>query len=206
MLIDHIGVLFFPGELLWRIVGRISFPLFALLIAEGFEKTSNVRNYLFRLLAFAAISQIPYSLFLETANATADKLNIFFTLSAGLLSLILPKKLPTGYALLGIGSIAVLAEYLSFSYGMYGVLTVLVSSLFLRLRKTGVSLLLVLHMLSTVGALMSGQFSLQVFAALSVPIFMLYNRERGREFSRFFFYGFYPIHLLILSIIWIVTR
>ena len=113
MAVDHIGILFFPGELLWRVVGRISFPIFALLIAEGFEKTSNVRNYFFRLLAFAAVSQIPYSLFLQTANITSNKLNIFFTLSAGLLSLMLLKRLPRVYAFLGIGSIAVLAEYFS---------------------------------------------------------------------------------------------
>ncbi|HBV01468.1 MAG TPA: hypothetical protein DEF00_03710 [Candidatus Taylorbacteria bacterium] len=206
MAVDHIGILFFPGELLWRVVGRISFPIFALLIAEGFEKTSNVRNYFFRLLAFAAVSQIPYSLFLQTANITSNKLNIFFTLSAGLLSLMLLKRLPRVYAFLGIGSIAVLAEYFSFSYGVYGVLTVLASSLFLRLRNAGSLLLSVLHILSTAGAFIFGNLSLQIYATLSVPILTLYNRERGRELHRLFLYGFYPIHLLILSLIWYLFR
>lgn len=206
MFIDHVGILFFPGDLLWRIVGRISFPIFALLVAEGFEKTSNVRNYLFRLLAFAAVSQIPYSLFLQTADVTSDKLNIFFTLSAGLLALLLLKKLPSLYAFLGIGFIAILAEYFSFSYGMYGVFTVLASSVLLRLRETGSLLLIVLHVLNTTVTFISGKLSLQIFATLSVPILMLYNKERGGEFNRLFFYGFYPVHLLILSLVWIFTR
>jgi hypothetical protein len=206
MLIDHIGILFFPGELLWRVVGRISFPVFALLIAEGFEKTSNVRNYLFRLLAFAAVSQIPYRLFLQTADITSDKLNIFFTLSAGLVSLLLLKKLPWIYAFLGIGSIAVLAEYFSFSYGVYGVLTVLISSLFLRFRSAGIVVLSSLPPLRTIIEFIFGHISLQVYATLSVPIIMLYNRERGRELHRLFLYGFYPVHLLILSIVWYLFR
>ncbi len=66
MVIDHIGIFLYPRfasaqtyELL-RAVGRLAFPIFAFLIVNGFEKTHDVKRYLTRLVAFAAISQIPY--------------------------------------------------------------------------------------------------------------------------------------------------
>jgi len=203
MAIDHIGVLFFPGDLMWRVIGRISFPIFALLIAEGFERTGNVRNYLIRLLAFAAISQVPYRLFLQAANQPIEKLNIFFTLAAGLFSLLLLKKLIPVHAWLGVFGIAAAAQYLNFDYGAYGVFLVLVSALFLRTREVGIFLLFVLHTFQTVWVFLIGQLSIQIYAALSVPFVALYNRERGRELHRLLLYGFYPMHLLVLLLIWI---
>ena len=66
MLIDHLGIFLYPRfadaqtyELL-RAIGRLAFPIFAFLIVNGFEKTHDVKRYLTRLVAFAAISQIPY--------------------------------------------------------------------------------------------------------------------------------------------------
>src|SRR3989344_3632203 len=86
MLIDHVGALFFPGVLLWRLVGRLSFPLFAFLIAEGAEQSSDARKYLFRLLALAVVSELPYRLFIHATGFAGQRLNIFFTLSAGLVA------------------------------------------------------------------------------------------------------------------------
>ena len=44
MLIDHIGILFFPEIMIFRILGRISFPIFAFLVVEGFMHTRNIKN------------------------------------------------------------------------------------------------------------------------------------------------------------------
>ena len=46
MLIDHIGVVFFPEVKILRILGRISFPIFAFMIAEGCRYTRNKLRYL----------------------------------------------------------------------------------------------------------------------------------------------------------------
>ena len=205
MLVDHVGMLFFPGELLFRIVGRVSFPIFAFLIAEGFEKTSNVRDYLFRLLALAVISQIPYSFFVQASGLAPFRLNIFFTLSAGLLSLMMLKRLPLAYSVPGVVLIGLLAEFGSFDYGLYGILTILASSLFLRFRRVGLAALLSLPSLRTSLVFLSGFLSLQVYATLSVPLLMLYNGEYGRRFPRLFFYGFYPAHLFVLWLLWFLT-
>ena len=73
MLTDHIAIYLYPHVLgksayvLLRGFGRMAFPIFAYLIVNGYQKTHDVKKYLTRLLAFAVISQIPYTL-LRNAN------------------------------------------------------------------------------------------------------------------------------------------
>ena len=69
MLCDHAAVFLYPFHFIshpayvyMRAVGRVAFPIFAFLIVNGYEKTRDVKRYLTRLIAFAAISQIPYVL------------------------------------------------------------------------------------------------------------------------------------------------
>ncbi len=202
MTIDHIGMLFFPSQLLWRIIGRVSFPLFAFLIAEGFEKTSDVRKYFSRLLSFAALSQIPYSLFMFSTGFPSPHLNIFFTLSAGLFALILWKQLPPRYSAPSIGLLMYLAEYASFDYGAYGILTILASALFLRFRTTGIISLTLLPLLYTAIYSLVSALSLQMYASMSVPLVTIYNKEHGKHFPRRLLYWFYPVHFLLLLSIW----
>ena len=62
MLIDHLGITLFPQAVWMRCVGRLAFPLFAFLIAEGFCRTRSFQRYLLRLLLCAAISEVPFNL------------------------------------------------------------------------------------------------------------------------------------------------
>lgn len=66
MLIDHLGVLYFPDYLILRTIGRIAFPIFAYQLALGYTYTSNKKLYAKRLLMFGLIAQIPY-MFLNNA-------------------------------------------------------------------------------------------------------------------------------------------
>lgn len=79
MLIDHIGFVLFPENILLRIIGRVSMPLFAFQIAVGFEKTKSREKYILRMLIFALVSQIPFSLMYDTQGITAP-LNMRFYL------------------------------------------------------------------------------------------------------------------------------
>ncbi|KKW10478.1 MAG: TraX protein [Parcubacteria group bacterium GW2011_GWA2_49_9] len=202
MAIDHVGMLFFPEQLLLRVIGRVSFPLFAFLIAEGFEKTSNARNYLFRLLTFAAFSQVPYVLFIQAAGVQYIRLNIFFTLAAGLCILILLKRCSHWFSIPSAAGILLMAYYLPFDYGPYGVLMILASGLLLRFRSVGLFALFLLHIAETLLSFFTGVLSLQLFAMMSIPLLMRYNGEHGQPLPRRLLYWFYPAHLLLLWLIW----
>nr|MBQ4318425.1 hypothetical protein [Clostridia bacterium] len=60
MLVDHIGVLFLPGNSLLRIIGRLAMPIFAYMIAEGCRYTKNRLRYFLTIFAFAVGCQLVY--------------------------------------------------------------------------------------------------------------------------------------------------
>ena len=144
MLLDHIGFIY--GNVILRAVGRLSFPIFAFLIANGFRHTKSVPKYALRLFAFALISEVPFDLFTVNKITLAGwhgllpelKLdNVFFTLLIGLCFLWLRdtyKKRGFKYAkLLSVVTFVVLAAFagfLSADYGTVGVAWVAMFGIF----------------------------------------------------------------------------
>jgi hypothetical protein len=84
MLVDHIGYMFFPNEMLFRIIGRLAFPIFAYQIALGYSRTSNRKKYVLRLSIFALITQIPYSFFNPDIQFNPFHFNVLFTFIAAI--------------------------------------------------------------------------------------------------------------------------
>ena len=62
MLCDHLWGTVIPGNDWLTCLGRISFPIFAFMIVEGYFHTKNLKKYVCRLLLFAIISEIPFNL------------------------------------------------------------------------------------------------------------------------------------------------
>lgn len=84
MFIDHIGYMFFPGQMIYRTIGRLAFPIFAYQIAIGYSKTSNLKKYVQRLLIFAIIAQLPYSFFNPNLKFNPLHFNVLFMFIAAI--------------------------------------------------------------------------------------------------------------------------
>ncbi len=87
MLIDHIGAIFFPEQLLWRTIGRIAFPIFSWQLVEGFVHTSSRSKYALRLFLFGCVSQVPYMFLNPDIIMHPLHINIIFQLFSGIVLL-----------------------------------------------------------------------------------------------------------------------
>ena len=82
MIIDHVGVAF-RLSLNFSVIGRMAYPIFVFLIADGFRYTKSKEKFLIRLFIFAIISEPVFDLaFGRSINFFADT-NIFYTLFLG---------------------------------------------------------------------------------------------------------------------------
>ena len=210
MTIDHIGVIFgTPFYNFLRAVGRLSFPIFAFLLTEGYVHTRSFSKYFLRLLVLAVISEIIYDYVFYERFIYLGANNIFFTLALGLFTLFLLDKsrclvkkyfkdkidliiiLPITYLLIVV-IMGLIAEFLSFSYGMLGILIIS----FFYLFKNNFLLMVISVSIST---LILGE-PMQYFSLFSLILICFYNKKLGKK-CKMFFYLFYPLHILVLGLI-----
>jgi len=187
MLIDHIGVVFFPTVIGFRAIGRLSFPLFAFGIAQGVRYTSDFRKYFIRILLAAVVSQPIYMKLFGLSQ-----LNPLFMLAWGAGALYFWQKGKTGLA----GVLLIGSYFINMSYGWYGVWTIFFFG-FYAVKESlcfyGQVALNVLYGLTT-GAWVQ---------ILSLFSFMFLDgkwriQALAKKLPRYFFYAFYPLHLLVL--------
>ncbi len=190
MTIDHIGIVLFPEIVIFRMIGRIAFPIFAFLLVEGALHTKDIKKYLKRLLLLAFISEIPFDLLVYGSVWEWKLQNVFFTLFIGVLCIHCLETMLDGVLKLACIMVLVfISEWLNLDYGAFGVLLIL-AIYFLRgnIMKQSVAIILL-------AAFAGG--NLEGYAGLSVIPIALYNGERGYP-MKYFFYAYYPIHLLVL--------
>lgn len=186
---------------IFRLAGRISFPIFCFLLIEGFLHTRNLGKYMIRLAVFAFISEIPFDLAFSGKIVYASYQNVFFTLLLGLLTITMLEYIAKHFSnqnlfctLCNIVSLAAgmaLAELLKTDYGAMGVLTITAMYLFRKNR--------VLEMLSGCIILTLMNF-IEVTSFIGILPVKLYNGKRGLNL-KYFFYAFYPVHLFLLYLI-----
>lgn len=205
MVTDHVGYAFFPGLRVLRSVGRLSFPIFAFLLSQGFTHTSNRRNYALRLFLFGLVSEVPYQFLLYGGFVHPPWKNILFALLLSFFAMWCLEQ--GGVFLLGSAAAVLAAEWGGFSYGAYGVLLTLCFFECGRVfpkekdrRKEKVFWSLSLAVLTLLYCLLHGGW-FQIWAALAAVPLLLYNGERGKRLPRYFLYAFYPAHLAVLVLL-----
>ena len=218
MLCDHLGV-FFPSSVWLPCVGRLAFPIFAFLIAEGARHTRGMGRYMKRLLLLAVLSEIPFDLQYERSVFYPFHQNVIWTFLIALLVICLIERAkgsgrmwivwPVSLTAVTAGFLAgymVMADY----YGA-GVLMVLVFYFFRGRRWwdfLGQFACLYYINVEMLGGLFypvtlfGREFELlrQSLALLALVHILMYRGRQcchTRDF-RWFCYAFYPAHMLLL--------
>ncbi len=219
MFIDHAGATLFYSQLWMRCVGRLAFPIFAFLIAEGYTHTKNYKTYVLRMGLCALLSELPFNLMFGTWRVPAYQ-NVLLTFLIALLLLrLMDLALQTAGrigALMGAAAIPAgffLGEWLRTDYGGWGVVTVMAFWCFNRLpfrrlwQLFAVAAINIFLLDSPALPLLFGSVviripiqSIAVFAMLPIA---LYSGKRGRGGKPFQIAGylFYPVHLLIFALL-----
>jgi len=228
MLIDHVGDVWsgsIPNSFFLRLVGRIAFPIYAYLIAEGCRRTKDMKKYLIRLGVFALISEIPFDLCFENSGVRSlqdltflsfDYQNIFFSLFLSVLAIyIYETAKDTKFMLPGLLAFPLAmfaADKLNADYGHTAVF--IICALYFLHNKIAQSAVMVIGSAMLYlpnmgyrgylfGYNISFGFAAFIFASVPAVLIWFYNGERGLKL-KYFFYIMYPLHLLVLAAVQII--
>ncbi|WP_208559934.1 TraX family protein [Marinilactibacillus kalidii] len=173
MTIDHAGYFLFPQFIWMRIIGRIAFPCFLYSTVEGTIRTKDYKKYIIRLLLLGIISM----------PITPNTLNVVFLLATLSLSLRYKPFFPL-FLLLSI----------PLEYGIYGFL--FGWSIYWIKEKNLIQ--------GTVAAVIT-QFiigvTIQMYALCALPLFIQNKSIKLPKLPRYFFYWYYPLHQIVLTVI-----
>lgn len=200
MVIDHVALyLMEHGTVLYetmRCIGRIAFPVFAFLIAEGFIHTRSIYRYFSTLLGFAVISEIPWYLL----NGAGGTHNVMFTLALGVATLMVLENLLQRSIVLGFLwtlGMSGLASWLGVDYEWRGILVIVIFYLF---NGHGHSFPYSKDMQFFCTFALMMHYGI-IGAVMAYMIIYLYDGTRGFvqvSIAKYGFYAFYTIHLVFL--------
>lgn len=200
MTIDHVGVLLLPHVIVLRILGRLALPIFAFMIAEGCRYTRNRMRYFGSVFALGVLCQIVYYL---AERSLYFSILITFSLSIATIYALQDwkeQKTPRS-ALVFFGAVAgvyALNRVFAIDYGFWGCMLPVFAAAFqktawdrpwVNLGMLGLGLLVLAADLGQI----------QYYALPALPLLACYNGRRGRWKLKYFFYLFYPIHLVLLQ-------
>ncbi len=172
---------------LMRMIGRLSFPIYAFLLVEGFVHTHSVKDYAMRLLLFGCISEIPFDLAVFGTPFYWDYQNVYFTLALGLAAMCCIRRFHENQVrtIVSVGVCCAAAWLLGADYGAFGVF--FIALLYFTRRSVRWQTIL--------GA---AALLWETTAPLAFLPIRMYDGTRGTQAPKYLFYAFYPLHLLVL--------
>ncbi len=218
MIIDHVGLVFFPQVMEFRVFGRIAMPLYAWCLVVGSEFTRSALRYALRLFLLGVISQPVYVMAL--GHSWTD-FNILFLFSIAVLAIAGIKAMVHGSQYWAPALCIVLLQYIHVDYGLNGFLFILVLYAARRSRPAlaatflafaaywgsisfpvsslfGVSLSFMNQgLLGTIKELF---FQMQAFMWMALPLILIQTKSELR-IPKWMGYGLYPIHLFAIVLV-----
>lgn len=207
MTLDHMGLMLFPRILLFRILGRLALPIFAYMIAEGCKYTRNKKKYLGMVLGLGTVCQIVYWFVDHDLY-----FSILFTFSLAILTIYAMQNWKEKQNLLSgllfaaaIAAVYGLNRIFEIDYGFWGCMLPVFAAIPHKTRRDhypvsiltlGLGLLLLSMDIGDI----------QIYSLLALPLLLAYSGQRGSWNLKYFFYIFYPAHLVILEAIALLIR
>lgn len=197
---DHVGKQLFPEVAILQIIGRLAFPIFAYMIAEGCVYTKNLKKYFGMTASVAILCQVIYFVAMKSLYMCVM---VTFSLSIVLIAIIKEAQKRKSALWWCLFSVAVVVTFFLCTilpnlptgtdyyvdYGMLGVMMPVVIYVYKdRVAKLAVTSL----MLVLLGQYLGG---IQWLGLLAVPLLALYNGKRGKLRLKYLFYVYYPVHL-----------
>lgn len=206
MTIDHIGLILLPQHSILRIIGRLSMPIYAYMIAEGCRYTKNRARYLLSMVGLAAVCQVVSYVVTGTLYQC---ILVTFSMSISLIWLldlaISKQNISSKLALAaGLGAVFFLCEVLPMllpgtdyriDYAMVGVLL----PIFPFMGKTKWQKLGFLALGLVTMCLYHG--GIQWYSLLALLPLALYGGHRGKASFKYLFYIYYPLHIVVIEAI-----
>lgn len=213
MVFDHFMAIFVSHDsvigMLLRVPGCIAAPIMCYMIAEGYNKTSNVKKYISRLLIFALISHIPYNIAFGYSFFQAT--SIMWSLALGLIALTVlkHKKVHIIFKLAALFLCCALS--ITANWNFVAVLWIVAFGLlYKKFKMQALAFCIVSLITHIVPTFINFGFSHEVLphwyqlgVFLAIPLLSLYNGERGNPSKclKYGFYIFYPAHLILLFLL-----
>jgi len=183
----------------FRNIGRTAFPIFAFLLAEGFFYTHSRKKYFGRLVLFALLSEIPYDMAFHGEVFYRNEQNVFWTLAIGFLVIWGMEEIYKKYNAVCFMSVALIllgwlaAVFFRTDYKGYGVLLIVLFYFGKRVKASRMLICICGYLL----------FLWEPYCFGGFLLILCYNgtrKPRGKGLQ-YFFYLFYPVHLLSLGLI-----
>ncbi|MGN0107298.1 MAG: TraX family protein [Hominilimicola sp.] len=221
MTIDHLVCVVFPDYptdwwiIALHMIGRITAPIMWFFIAEGYHHTHNLKKYAVRLFVFALISHFAYNFafgipFIPFQTSVFNQTSVIWSLAWGLVALAISDsdtlKQWQKIALIFI----ICAVTFCSDWSCIAVLAIVgIGSHRGDFKRQMTEMMIYVFFYALVYFLFINKIYgvLQMFAALSMPILKAYNGERGNwKGMKWFFYLYYPAHLVLCGIIRILLH
>ncbi len=218
MLLDHIAWGFVPMQSLLgqglHFVGRLTGPTMAYFVVEGYLHTSDVKKYTKRLALFALISWLPFTYFeyghLPIYHDIDGNLSFIFApgvIYTLLLSLLALRVFDSKVLMETQKQILIFALLFLSIWGDWGIFDIVFVLIFFKYRDNEKMKWIMYSIVAAFTFFLSGFgiWSLFQLGVFMVPLLLglLYNGKPGSRlaFHKWFFYIFYPAHLLLLGLV-----